>query len=375
MAPRLPPYHSGTGTVAVQNARGLAERGLSVELACMREEGTQGGRLDGVPVHRLQAAWRVGNAGRLKGLEAHLDVDVVHLHLPFIFGAGSVIRAARKRRVALVATYHQDLQAQGVRGAAFSAYLRYALPRQLRAMDAIVVPTLDYARQSRVAPWLGNAVEVPHGIDTEFFSPMDGEDARPWPWPATQPTFLFVAALDRAHDFKGLDTLLRALTHPSAGRARLVVVGDGDRRSQFETTARRLGLKARVHFAGELDAQGLRRHYRAATATILPSLHGDIFGMVLVESMACGRPVIATRLPGVRAVVRHDETGILVPPGDADALSRAIVKLVDAGSREMGLRARAEVVERFDRRRTAALLEHVYGDAVERGRRRRGSRG
>src|SRR6185437_8816337 len=173
---------------------------------------------------------------------------------------------------------------------------------------------------------------------------------------------LFVGAQHRAHFFKAIQTLLRALINVPI--AHLLLVGDGDLRRDFETLAHDLGIASQVTFAGRVEADELPAIYRSADVLVLPSeTRGEAFGMVLLEAMASGRPVIASDLPGVRSVVRDGVDGFLTVPGDADALAGRLLTLAQmplAQRMAMGARGRRKTEARFDWDKIGRRLEELY---------------
>jgi glycosyltransferase involved in cell wall biosynthesis len=155
---------------------------------------------------------------------------------------------------------------------------------------------------------------------------------------------LFVGGLDRAHHFKGLDVALHALSALTAMSWKLIVVGSGERRPYFEDEARRVGIAGRVVFAGDLDPDTLPRAYRAADLHLFPSTdRTEAFGLVNLEAAATAVPTIASSLPGVRTAVRHEQTGLCVPPADVPAWRVAIARLLSDAEwrRRLGTAARA----------------------------------
>ena len=370
----FPPYHGGTGNVAYHHARVLSQRGHDVTVFTAAPAGGEvppEGRLP-FPVAYLPARWRMGNAPYTPELSAALrGFDLIHLHWPYIFGAEMALAAARRAHVPLVVTYHNDLLAPGWRGAAFAAYRHLSQSRVLGQADQVVATSLDYAGHSHLRPLArrGRVVAVPNGVDVDRFAPAEARDPTPrerWGVAPGAPMVLFVGALDRAHWFKGVPVLLEAVTRVPG--AAVVVAGEGDLRRELQALgASRLG--ERCHFAGRVPAAALPGLYQAADVTVLPSTtRGEAFGMVLLESMACGTPVVASDLPGVRSVVEHEGDGLLVPPGRADALATALGRLLaDADLRgRMGARGRAKVVARYSWEAVADGLEGVYA-AVLRG--------
>jgi glycosyltransferase involved in cell wall biosynthesis len=142
----------------------------------------------------------------------------------------------------------------------------------------------------------------------------------------------------------------------------LVIVGDGDLRGQFEMQARELGIADRVHFVGKVAHSKLGPIYSASDILVLPSFPPESFGVVLLEAMACGRPVVAHDIPGVRSVVSDGEDGFLAHPGQTGDLQAKLQILLNDHSRrrEMGLRGRAKVEECYAWSGIIPRLEKLY---------------
>ena len=236
--------------------------------------------------------------------------------------------------------------------------------------------SLDHAANCRLASifrrrWR-DVVEVPNGVDIDRFRPgIDGTAVRKRLGIGREDrVVLFVGAMDRAHHFKGIGHLLAALARIPDRSVIGLLVGEGDLRSRFEAEAVRLGLADRSRFVGGVPHDQLAPYYAAADVVVLPSFPPESFGMVLIEGMACGVPVVAHNIPGVRSVVRHGETGLLVKPGNIAELASVITALTDdAPLREaMGTRGRADVVERFTwpaiGRRLVSLYENVITEPI-----------
>jgi D-inositol-3-phosphate glycosyltransferase len=166
---------------------------------------------------------------------------------------------------------------------------------------------------------------IPCGVDTDLFTPGVAADARA---ALRLPDGCLVLYVGRLAPIKGLETLLDALgLLGRRGRAvRLIVVGgEADEPTDaHETGLRRriadLGIGDLVGFAGPQPQETLRTHYVAADVTVLPS-HYESFGLVAMEAMACGSPVVASRVGGLTTTVRDGATGFLVPEGDVEALA------------------------------------------------------
>jgi D-inositol-3-phosphate glycosyltransferase len=172
---------------------------------------------------------------------------------------------------------------------------------------------------------------IPCGVDTELFQPMDPAKAKDLLELPPDPLLLYVG---RLQPIKGLETLLEAMTAVPEPAYLLIVGGDQDEPENGHGAAlrqqvRSLGLQRRVRFLGAQPQRRLRLFYAAADATVMPSYY-ESFGMVALEAMACGSPVVASRVGGLTTTVQDGVTGRLVPEGDPTALAAAIASLVDS---------------------------------------------
>ncbi len=174
---------------------------------------------------------------------------------------------------------------------------------------------------------------VPCGVDSSTFFPGNLEEAKTELGIGPEnPVVAFVGRLDA---IKGLDILLRSVRllqdRLSPGPLpQLLVIGGESTPGELERLkglADGLGLSGSVHFLGPIPHSELPRYYRASDVVVLPSLY-ESFGMALLEAMACGVPVVASRVDGPAHFVRHGVTGFLVPPGDERALATAMETLL-----------------------------------------------
>ncbi|MGB9775688.1 MAG: glycosyltransferase family 4 protein [Anaerolineae bacterium] len=368
----FPPYYAGTGLVCYHQAQGLARLGHSVTVFTAASPSGGESFPEGVSVRCLSPLFRVGNAPFLPGLLGLRDFDIVHLHYPFIFGAEMVWLACSTRRVPYVLTYHNDLIGNGMRRYLFDAYTAMTAPVVFAGARRWLVVSWDHAASGRLAPlfrrrW-ADVVEIPNGVDTDLFHPdVDGRSVRRRlgiPEPAR--VLLFVGALDRAHHFKGADYLLRAFARLQGPEVWLVLVGDGDLKPSLVALAAQLGVGERVRFVGTVPHRELPPFYAASDLVVLPSFPPESFGMVLIEAMACGRPVIAHDIPGVRTVVSTGKDGLLVRPGDMDDLVENMRALLGDPRRqsEMGQQGRAKVERRYAWPRIIPRLLKLYEEVL-----------
>lgn len=350
------------GTVAYHQARALAAAGVDVTVFTPQGR-TPRLRPPGVEVIELAPLFRRGNAACLPQVVARAGrFDLVHLHYPF-FGTAELLAAGRwLGRTRLVLQYQMDVVGVHWKARVFEWHRRFALPFILRSADAIVVTSNDYAASSFLSPRLAalqrQLTAIPAGVDLDAFSPNgDRLTARRRVGLADAPTVFFLARLDRTHYFKGLHFLIDAVARlPDAV---LVVGGDGEWRAQYQARAD-ASLGARARFVGDVPDEALPRYYRAADVVALPSVdRTEAFGLVLLEALACGTPVVASRLPGVRTLVDEGRTGYLVEPGNVEDLAAKIGRCIQE-SATLGLNAQAFVRARYGWPTIARQLLDLY---------------
>lgn len=186
---------------------------------------------------------------------------------------------------------------------------------------------------------------IPCGVDTARFQPQDKRRARAaLSLPPTAPILLSVGRLQPS---KGIDTLLQAAAdiRRDYRDVCVLVVGGGlddqDERetaelNRLQTLGRRLGL-SNVHYVKAQPQEKLAQYYAAADVFVMPS-HYESFGMVALEAMACGTPVVASKVGGLASTIVHGDSGLLVPPGDWRAFAQAVSRLLASPQLQSAMR-------------------------------------
>ena len=293
--------------------------------------------------------------------------DVLHIHVPNTSAFWALLSPAA-RRLPWVVHWHADIPLDSRRRALRLAYRMYRPWEKalLRRALTVVATSQAYADSSdALRPWREKVRAIPLGIPKTQDPNGDAANSTNIQWSASG---LRLLAVGRLSYFKGFDVLLRALARvPDAS---LVLVGEGERGEALRELAAELGVDARVRFAGriDMDAAGqalLESAYANADVFCLPSTErAESFGIVLLEAMRAGLPVVASDIPGsgVSFVVRHGETGVLVPPNDADALAATIRHLqADASLRErLGTAGRERFLREFTLDRVTPLVTQAY---------------
>ena len=372
----FPPYPGGAGNTAARFAAEQAARGHHVEVFTAPAPGEIPDP-GGAEVHRIDPVFAIGNAPLIPSLRTIAGFDVVHLHYPFIFGSELTLlgRLRRRRRSqALLVHYKNRLVGGGIRGALFEAYEHSIAPALIRAADRVCVLSADHAASVSYLRRTGERdpsklVEMPNGVDSELFSP--GPDAsglrERLGIPADALVAAFVATLDLAHHFKRLDVAIDGLAELGDPGVHIVVAGGGELLEGFRERARAAGVGERVHFLGAVPHGELPDVLRACDLFLLTTEPPESFGIVLIEAMASGLPVVATDYPGVRAVV-DAETGLLVQQGQPGAVAAALEGMAAAGPEaraRIGAAGRAKAEREWSWPRLVERMDGVYAEAIE----------
>jgi len=272
-----------------------------------------------------------------------LEPDVVHLHEPIV--PGPTVSALIGFNGPMVGTFHAA-------GEVPYQWLRPAL-RSLMMRLTYRVAVSESARETAAGNWTGAEYTVLwNGVEIE---PI----ASAVPAPSSKPTVLFIG---RHEPRKGLEVLLDAWAGIDR-EARLQVVGVGPQTDELK--ARAAKGAGDVEWFGTVTDAPRNALLRGATVFCAPSLRGESFGVVLLEAMAAGAPIVASGIEGYRNVARSGRDALLVPPGDVGALREALLRLLD----DAALRARLvesgrERAEQFSMRRLAERYLELYTRAL-----------
>ena len=314
--------------------------------------------LEGVRVTRVASLTTIGAVSVAPTLPlwlARVAPDLIVLHEPNPMALVAYFLA--RPPVPLVVWYHSEVIRPRWRYRLF--YLPF-LAFALRRAGCIIVSSPPMLDVPALLPYRAKCMVVPYGLEIDRYEASRAvtAKAKELRGSARAPILLFVGRLVA---YKGVDVLLRAL--PGI-EATVVIVGDGPARSSLEALARELCVADRVRFAGEVTDEDLLAWYHACDALVLPSIsRQETFGLVQLEAMACGKPVVSTDLPtGVSWVNQHERTGLVTKAGDVAALRAALGRHVcdeDLRAR-LGTAARARVRSQFTAERMCEAAHSIY---------------
>lgn len=316
-------------------------------------------------VYALAPLALASSYNKLMALTAREKFDVVHAHwvLP---NAPVAALAARQRKLPLVVSMHGSDVFMAEKNRAFGSVARWCLNRA-----AWSTACSDDLMQRALALGADESKTelIPYGADAKAFHVNAGEAAQVRSQLRLDREQVMILAVGRMVYKKGFSVLVDAMPAilQRAPHARLVLVGYGDLRQDLEAQARSLGLNGHVTFAGRVPRQEIPAYFAASDIVSVPSVRdeaGNVDGLpnVVLEGMAAGKPVVASNIAGFPDVVRHGESGLLVPEKNSDALADAIVQLAhDAPLRErLGAHGRAQVHETLNWENVARRFIAVY---------------
>ena len=365
-----PPHQGGIETLLRSLSKGFVELGADLDCVVANDVArTQREVIEGVRVHRLASyglAFSTSLCPSYLRAPRRFPADLWHMHFPNPLADLACLAGAK--RTPLVLSYHSDVIRQANLLRLYGPILRRILDRATR----IVVATPKHIEHSA---WLGAYQEkcevIPYGINQERFAMTPALAARVAELRAEAGGRRILLNVGRLVGYKGQRYLIDAARELDAV---VWIVGTGPLEAELKQQARDLGLADRVRFWGGVDDTGLPALFHACDVFLLPSITpNEAFGLVQVEAMACGKPVISCSLAsGVPFVNLHERTGLVVPPCDADALVRAVRRLLeDAPLREQyGAAALRRAREEFDEpvmvRRYWECFERLLGAGTQR---------
>lgn len=351
-----PDTMGGIEQVIHQIARGASKLGVKTDvLSLTAARHTAITELEGYRVQRARLDLQIASTGlsvaafrRFSQLAK--QVDLIHYHFPWPFM--DVVHFVTRIDKPTLVTYHSDI----VRQKQLLKLYRPLKTRFLASMDRIVATSPNYFATSDVLRnYAGKVSVIPIGLDKASYPLPDPQLQQAWRARFGTKFFLFVGVI---RYYKGLHILLEAAR---ASEYPIVVVGAGPVEQELKEQARQLGLR-NVHFLGHMPDEDKVALLSLCTAVVFPShLRSEAFGISLLEGAMFGKPMISSEIgTGTSYINIADETGLVVPPNDPQALHEAMRQLWDHPEQAAQMGARAE--ERYWKYFTAATMARSYVD-------------
>jgi rhamnosyl/mannosyltransferase len=345
--------HGGVERHAEVLSRQLAEAGHDVVNLvasadkCESDTVQDGYRLVQTPTYGTFARTPLSPSQIFKALQLHKEspFDLMHLHFPDPLA--HLISLFMPREVLRVISWHSDI----IKQKSLLRFYRPWLSRVTRKADAVVAATQAHFDASTQIPLDVHKEKrhiIPYGLNFDNLS-LDAESCLKRNQLLMQANGRpIVFALGRHVYYKGFDILINAMQHVDA---LLILGGDGPLRNQLKAQAEKIGVAEKVIFVGRIPEAELGAYFHACDVFCLPSVEqSEAFGLVQLEAMACGKPVVCTQLDnGVNVVHQHGVTGWAVPPRDSIAFSAALQHLLKNPDlrRRMGMAAKERAFSEY----------------------------
>lgn len=373
ITPYFPPRKGGVEHYTYHISRKLSESGHEVTVLTVGQSREE--RFDDLRIIRKKNRFWVSNTPidfllpvKLSKVLQNGNFDLVNAHLGQFYADVATI-TTKINKVPLVLTYHNDIVKNDSLKIFSSVYNKTILPATLRLADKIITSSpYVYNESAIMQKFIDKMTLVPPGVDLNYYNVGKSFAKEKYGLPDCSKIILFVGSMNRGHTHKGVGLLLEAFSKIASDETYLILVGGGDMVSSYKKLAKSLGIYNKVIFTGFIDEESLIDLYRGSYMLILPTLTvAEGFGMVLIEANACGTPVIGSAVGGIKYVIRDGETGLLVPPGDSDALAGAMKKLLDNKdlAEKMGANGRKMVLDNYTWERSVRMTERVFEDTLK----------
>ncbi len=284
--------------------------------------------------------------------KANFDVCNINYYLPYFPDVAAIV--SKIYNLPSVMTWHNDVVGNGMLRPLASIYNNTLNKITLNVVDKIITPSpYCYNESPFLKDFRDKMVWIPPGVDLEKYERTPTLSIREkYGIKDYQQIILFVGVMNKSTAHKGVNILLKAFQkiYNKYKDAILLMVGKGDMVSYYKKCCKSLGINDRVIFTGFVDETVLINIYRASEVLVLPSTTvQEGFGMVLIEANACGKPVIGSRIGGIKYVIKEGVTGLLATPKDPDSLADAISYLLENPSKanKMGKKGRKMVENHY----------------------------
>ena len=355
------PYEGGIETVVYENARYLVEKGHEVTvIASEHEKGLKKEEtIEGIKVVRVPTWFNLSASPINPGVFFEVlrrDFDIVHLHAPNPFNNTLASIALVLKRKPWVVTYHSDIVGRKglFLGSLFWLYKNLIQKYLVLGLAKQVMPTSpQYVKISDTLHFIPKRkiTIIPNGVDLSKFKMKK-----------TKRKSNEVFYVGRLIYYKGLDVLIKAMKKvvEEIPDAHLSIGGSGELKKELQKLTEELGLKKSVSFLGKVSNKEMEERFNKSTVFVLPSVHkSEAFGIVILEAMASGCPVITTDISGT--VYAAGKAGLVVKNKDVDTLAKAIIKVLKSKKlQEKMSKEGLKHVKKFQWKNIANMTEKVY---------------
>lgn len=373
----FPPLGGGGGVASYQIAKGLVARGHEVDVLTTGRAGLSSNEVvDGMGVYRVSVIGRTDLAtatllsmlsffpsSLVKGCQIvrRKRYDILNTHFAIPSGPTGVVLSKLFKTPQVLTILGGDIYDPTKKLSPSSSPLLHAVVRRvLNSSSRIIAISEDIQRRARKHYHCQKDIQVIHlGLSPVTF---ESKSRAQLGLPEGEVVLISIGRLIKR---KALGDVVLAVSKLQDRKFRLLIIGDGPEESYLRRLTKRLGLSSRIDFLGVVDEETKFQYLKASDVFVLPSLH-EGFGLVFLEAMYCGLPVIASCSGGQTDFLRDGETGFLVPVGDVDALAERILYLAtDEASRERISEFNQQYVKGFHIADVVLRYEEVFSSVIQ----------
>jgi glycosyltransferase involved in cell wall biosynthesis len=373
----FPPHKGGIEQVSYEQSKRLIKMGFQIDVLTSKFEGRNKNPIEGIKIHHypsLNIAKRFGVPYPIISFKSYKiftklvkNCDLVHAHGHVYMSSYMAGMVAKKFKKPFIVTQHNTFIDYQSFLNIFEQLNDFIIGKStLKHADRIITVSEETKKYVlRLGADKTKTSVIYNGVDADIFHLANKEESRNILGLPKSRKIIF--SVRRLVYKNGLDTLLESVPHivHKHPEALFVVAGKGPSRKLIENRMKELKIENNIKLAGFVPDKLLPAYYNAADYFILPSASGEGLPLVLLEAMACGLPVIATAVGGTPEILEHMKTGILVPPRNPEAMTKAQLKLLSKGlGSSFGGEARRIVEDRFTWEENVRQLKEIYSEFV-----------
>lgn len=345
----------------------LVKQNIAVEVVCAGNAHLQPEK-EGILIKRLRSWFKITNTNitlQLPFVLMQSQFDILHTHMPTPWTADWSVLIAKLRKKKSIITIHNDMQKTGFLPKLITdIYLHTAFTLTLTLVDKIIIVNPSWEESFHYTRNLLKRFEnkitiIPNGVDTILFEPSEKKE---------KDTILFVSVLDKYHEFKGFEVLLHSmqLVTKKIPKVKLHVIGEGELKTVYTKLADTLGLSKHILFLGEKKQEELPTYFGKASVFVLPSIHTEGYGIVLLEALSSKTPVVTTTIAGISKDITKYKAGFVVEPYNENDLAEALINVLQSETlmRSQALNGRKLVEEKYSWQKIAKDIISLYKEVV-----------
>lgn len=364
---RFYPYIGGVEKYVYDLSYQLVLLGHNVKVICAKEPKDNIHNSKGIEIKKLDYIGKIANTNITLSLFLNLlkeDFDVIHSHIPTPWSSDISLIVSLIKKKPLILTYHNDLVKDGGHAIIAKIYSKTFLKILFHFSKKIIITNSEYLKRSQyLNNYKNKIVVIPNGINIDNFDIKNNVKRNKY-------QLFFLSVLDEYHRYKGLDYLLESVVilKEKYPKTQLLIGGKGELINEYKKIVKKLNLEKNVKFLEFIPPNKLKGIYRTSSAFVLPSIDSNEgFGIVLLEAMASGTPVVATNIVGLAKDIIKYKCGLVVKPKDSEALADAITKIFinSHNASKMSLNSRILVEKKYSWNEISIQIEKIYREVIK----------